>query len=69
MKNHKRDTIDRGEFLKRIGAGALLTSAALAGCKGSAIEQGSNPQEVPTDKMTYRTATRTGDKISLLGYG
>lgn len=69
MKNHKRDTIDRGEFLKRIGTGALLTSAALAGCKGSAIEQGDNPQEVPTDKMTYRTATRTGDKISLLGYG
>lgn len=69
MKNHKRDTIDRGEFLKRIGAGALLTSAALVGCKGSAIEQGNNHQEVPTDKMTYRTATRTGDKISLLGYG
>lgn len=69
MKNHKRDTIDRGEFLKRIGTGALLTSAALVGCKGSAIEQGDNPQEVPTDKMTYRTATRTGDKISLLGYG
>ncbi len=69
MKNHKHNTIDRGEFLKRIGAGALLTSAALAGCKGSAVEQGSGDGEVPTDKMTYRTATRTGDKISLLGYG
>lgn len=62
--------MNRRQFLARLGAGAAVTSAALAGCrpKGGAIS-GSGDGEIPTDKMTYRTNPRTGDKVSILGYG
>ena len=67
-KNH--NNIDRGEFLKRLGAGTLFASAALAGCGGNReAGQSAGVKEIPTDKMTYRTHPRTGEKISLLGYG
>lgn len=71
MKNSKN--IDRREFIKRLGAGsAAVSAAALAGCNS-----GHNPvtgnhtdqSEIPTDSMTYRTNPKTGDKVSLLGYG
>lgn len=67
-KNH--NNIDRGEFLKRLGAGTLFASAALAGCGGNReAGQSAGVKEIPTDKMTYRTHPRTGEEISLLGYG
>ena len=67
-KNH--NNIDRGEFLRRLGAGSLLASAALVGCGGNReVGQSAGVKEIPTDKMTYRTHPRTGEKISLLGYG
>lgn len=62
--------IDRKDFLKRLGAGSLLTAAALSGCKNKNLSLDSSIQgEVPTDKMTYRTNHNTGDKVSILGYG
>lgn len=65
--------LDRREFLKRIGAGALATAGALAGCtpgKNPAAEsQQTATGEIPKDKMTYRTNPKTGEKVSLLGYG
>lgn len=69
----KRNSINRREFLKRLGIGtAAATATALAGCKSksstttaSATTQG----EIPTDKMTYRTNPKTGEKVSVLGYG
>lgn len=62
--------IDRKDFLKRLGAGSLLTAAALSGCKNKNLRLDSSIQgEVPTDKMTYRTNHNTGDKVSILGYG
>ena len=70
-KNHK--TISRREFLKVLGIGAAATTAAVAtGCdsKKSALTGNRSAQtEVPTDKMTYRTNPKTGEKVSLLGYG
>lgn len=69
----KGKKIGRREFLRRIGAGAAVTSAAvLAGCggKNTPVSGGQPVQgEVPTDRMTYRTNPKTGERVSLLGYG
>ncbi len=68
MDNKNR--IDRKDFLKRLGAGSLLTAAALSGCKNKNLRLDSSiAGEVPTDKMTYRTNHNNGDKVSILGYG
>lgn len=61
---------DRRRFLKVMGAGAVATTAALYGCKGennltSDAKQAAQPQGT----MTYRTNPKTGEKISILGYG
>ena len=65
------NNIDRREFLKRMGAGSLLTAAAFTGCKPSNIKLDPSVVhgEIPTDKMTYRMNERVGDKVSILGYG
>ena len=69
MKN-KNNNIDRREFIKRLGAGSLLTAAAFTGCKSNSLKMDSSAMgEVPSDKMTYRTNHNTGDKVSILGYG
>ena len=69
----KHDMSRRG-FLKRLGLGtAAVTAAALAGCEtrrnpvtgSETVASG----EIPTDAMTYRTNPKTGEKVSLLGYG
>ena len=71
MENRNKSGLDRREFLKRLGAGAAVVSAAaVAGCAprrdgGAATAAG----EIPTDRMTYRTNPTTGDRVSLLGYG
>ncbi|MCM1140088.1 MAG: aldo/keto reductase [Muribaculum sp.] len=65
--------IDRREFLKRLGIGtAAVSAAALVGCntKNNPIATESAAQgEIPTDKMTFRTNPKTGEKVSILGYG
>ena len=64
--------LDRREFLKRLGIGAAATGTVLAGCdsKGNSITGSLSAQgEVPADKMTYRTNPKTGEKVSILGYG
>lgn len=71
-KKNKKD-MDRRNFLKVLGSGAVASTAVLYGCGGKA-SQGISPDgtatgEIPTDKMTYRTNPTTGDKVSLLGYG
>ncbi len=68
--NNNKSDIGRRDFLKLMGTGAVATTAALYGCRPkdngtAAVAMG----EVPIDKMTYRTSTRTKDKVSLLGYG
>ena len=66
--------MDRREFLKT--AGIASGAAALAACGGKVnnatteFNAGStHTGEVPSDKMTYRTNSNTGDKVSILGYG
>lgn len=70
MKEKNDKNMNRREFLRRLGAGTAVSAAALAGCgpdksASSHLAQG----EIPTDKMTYRTNPKTGEKVSLLGYG
>lgn len=69
----KYNTIGRREFLKRIGTGSAAVSvAALTGCDNKnnpASGDRNAQQDIPTDKMTYRTNPTTGDKVSILGYG
>lgn len=71
MEKKDKHRIDRREFLKRLGAGTAAVSAmTVAGCSfRDAGTEGSAQGEVPTDKMTYRTDPKTGEQISLLGYG
>ena len=73
MENKNNKGMNRREFLKRLGAGAAIVSAAtVVGCdaKRNPIDgKGTAVGDVPTDRMTYRTNPKTGDKVSLLGYG
>lgn len=73
MEKKDKKEIDRREFLKRLGVGtAVVSVAALAGCepKNNPVSGDRSVQgEIPTDKMTYRTNPKTGEKVSLLGYG
>ena len=68
----KKD-ISRRNFLKMLGGGAVATAAIMTGCKSKsdskAVEEYKKQVEPPTDKMTYRTNPKTGDKVSILGYG
>lgn len=70
----KKNSINRRNFLKVMGAGVIGASAAtMSSCSGKkdliyAVE-GQHNGEPPTDKMTYRINPNTGDKVSLLGYG
>ena len=75
MTSKGNKDISRRSFLKLLGAGTAATAAALAGCKNpdktqqQAADEYKDQVEPPKDKMTYRTNPRTGDKVSLLGYG
>jgi len=67
----KKETINRRNFLKTLGAASVATTAGLYGCSpdNAVTAEGGSIGEVPTDKMTYRTNPNSGDKVSLLGYG
>ena len=61
--------ISRRSFLSTIAtATAATTVTTLTGCNNGKQSSGS-ATEPPTDKMTYRTNPKTGEKVSLLGYG
>lgn len=67
-ENKKR--IDRRHFLKLLGGGTAVTTAALVSCNSGTQQRGGTAlDEIPTDKMTYRTAPKTGKQVSILGYG
>jgi len=64
---------NRREFLKKAGVGAAASAVVLSGC-GSDRNPANGESitalgEIPKDKMTYRTNPKTGEKVSLLGYG
>ena len=65
--------MDRRKFLKIFSSGAVATAAVLTGCKSKsgskAVEEYKQQVEPPVGKMTYRRNPKTGDYVSLLGYG
>lgn len=74
MKTDNKDKgLDRREFLRRLGLGAAaVAGATLTGCGPKATQlsvEGTATGEIPTDKMTYRVNPKTGDRVSILGYG
>lgn len=63
--------MSRRDFLKIVGIStATATAATLAGCgpKGAGNNE-TGAGTVPVGKMDYRTNPKTGDRVSLLGYG
>ena len=57
--------ISRRTFLKLMGTGTAATLAACASNK----EKSTSQQEPPVGQMTYRRNPKTGEEVSLLGYG
>lgn len=70
-KKQNKKELNRRDFLKVLGAGAAASTVALYGCGGGASDGagGGTASGEPTGDMTYRTHPRTGDKVSILGYG
>ena len=68
-----KKNISRRNFLKIFGGSAVATAAVLTGCKSKseskAVEEYKQQVEPPIGKMTYRTNPKSGDKVSILGYG
>lgn len=60
--------INRRNFLKALGGGAVASSVVLSACK-DLTRTGNTQKEPPKDKMTYRMNPKTKEKVSLLGYG
>lgn len=68
MKNN----INRRDFLKKLGLSASVTGLALAGCDSSDKAVAGSKRvssDIPKDQMTCRVNPKTGEKVSLLGYG
>ena len=61
-----QNNISRREFLKRAGA-AGIAAAGLAACDSQGRAASGVP--APEGEMTYRTNPKTGDKVSILGFG
>ncbi|KKB51849.1 hypothetical protein HMPREF1212_02585 [Parabacteroides sp. HGS0025] len=66
MDNKNKKDITRRNFFRIIGTAGAVT-AGLTACGGR--NSNTTGEEIPTDKMTYRTNPKTGDKVSLLGFG
>ncbi|MDO5575764.1 MAG: aldo/keto reductase [Fibrobacter sp.] len=74
MKTNDKKNMDRREFIRGlgvVGAGAVVSAAALTGCNAKKNESSSSsvPGEIPVDKMTYRKNPKSGENVSLLGFG
>lgn len=65
------NNISRKDFLKTLGVTAAVSAVALSSCKSnsSKFETTYSKGDVPKDKMTYRTNQKSGDNVSILGYG
>ena len=68
------NNINRREFLKTTSIVATTGVMASCGIKSNSADDqldsaGHHKGPVPTNRMTYRTNPKTGDKVSILGYG
>ena len=64
--------INRREFIRRGGAAALAIGglSALNGCTGKGkTQETSSSADAGQGEMTYRINPKTGEKVSILGYG
>lgn len=71
MEKTQGQNMDRRTFLKRMGMGLAATSTVLTACK-KGKDGGMAAGTVPvagSGGMTYRYQRKSGDKVSLLGYG
>jgi len=69
MTDKPTHSINRREFLKRLGLGTVVTGAALAGCDSKRTSQTQTRTDIPKGRMTMRVNPHTGERVSLLGYG
>ena len=66
--DNSRHELSRRDFLKTMGVAGMAT-AGLAACGSGDKCASADSSDIPTDKMTMRVNKKTGDKVSLLGYG
>lgn len=66
-----KNNINRRDFLRRLGIGGATAGLALAGCRRPAETSGdlTSVNHGKEGGMTYRTNPKTGEKVSILGYG
>ncbi|MDE6048244.1 MAG: aldo/keto reductase [Paramuribaculum sp.] len=64
-----RKNIDRRSFLKYMGAGAALVAAGCVRSNKNDDISTTGGTGAGEGEMTYRTNPKTGDKVSILGYG
>ena len=72
MKTKKNQSISRRDFLKKIGIGTASTAALMVMEPFSTFAKGqdkSGAAQAGENKMTYRINRRSGDTVSLLGFG
>ncbi len=67
MKQDNKNKLSRRDFLKIAGT-AGLAATGMTACNNSSAPA-TTAKELPIGRMTYRTNPKTGDKVSLLGYG
>ena len=65
--------ISRREFFRKATLASLAATPALTSCsrgeRAAASDENLPDTPIPTDRMTLRTNSSTGDKVSVLGYG
>lgn len=62
------NNINRREFLKRLGIGTSIAGLTLAGCN-TADKKMKTVAHEEDGEMTYRKNPKTGENVSILGYG
>ena len=64
-----KDNISRRSFFKRLGLGVSATGLTLVGCETADKKAVDAAGTRTIGEMTYRVNPKTGEKVSLLGYG
>lgn len=65
--------ISRRDFFRKATLASLVAAPVISSCSGqkndSAADEDLPQTDIPTDKMTFRRNPKTGEEVSLLGYG